>query len=91
MLRIDTGKGPLLRRVILAVDDQRRAAAEHVEHLLGLVMQVLVLVVQKRRGVHGKQMGDGDASVLLQVAPGADLADPSWDWVASGTMQGRWL
>src|SRR5207245_6092040 len=43
MLRIDTGKGPLLRRVILAVDDQRRAAAEHVEHLL-LVALALVLL-----------------------------------------------
>jgi hypothetical protein len=50
------------------------------------VPRVLVLVVEKRAGVHGKQMGDGDASVLLQVAPGADLHDPSWDWMATHEM-----
>jgi hypothetical protein len=50
------------------------------------VPRVLVLVVEKRAGVHGKQMGDGDASVLLQVAPGSDLHDPSWDWMATHEM-----
>jgi hypothetical protein len=50
------------------------------------VPQVLVLVVEKGRGVFGKQMGDGEASVLLEVAPGADLRDPEWDWMATHEM-----
>jgi hypothetical protein len=31
-------------------------------------------------------MGEGEASVLLQVAPGADLHDPAWDWMATHEM-----
>jgi hypothetical protein len=50
------------------------------------VPRFLVLVVPKTRGVHGKQMGDGEASVLLQIEPGADLHDRSWDWVATHEM-----
>jgi hypothetical protein len=50
------------------------------------VPRALVLVVEKKRGVHGKQMGDGEASVLLQIAPGADLHDRAFDWIATHEM-----
>jgi hypothetical protein len=50
------------------------------------VPHALVLVVEKGRGAFGKQMGDGASSVLLQIAPGADLHDRAWDWVATHEM-----
>ncbi|HEX4407063.1 MAG TPA: hypothetical protein VH560_19625 [Polyangia bacterium] len=48
------------------------------------VAHALVAVVQKDHGVHGKEMGGGGgASVLLEIAPGADLAAPSIEWEAT--------
>jgi hypothetical protein len=78
-----------------ALDDERprirawvEAAGRAVSAYFGQLPQreLLVLVVEKRQGVHGKQMGDGAASVLLQIAPGADLEDLEWDWVATHEM-----
>jgi hypothetical protein len=50
------------------------------------VDHALVLVVPQRGGVHGKQLGGGGATVLLQIAPGAALDDPAHDWTAAHEM-----
>jgi hypothetical protein len=76
---------PGLDRDRARIRDWVSAAARAVSSYFGRLPadRVLVLVVETRRGVHGKQMGDGQASVLLQIAPGADLADPEVDWMAA--------
>jgi len=50
------------------------------------VARALVLVVPWSSGVHGKAMGGGGATVLLQMAPGAELTDPAIDWQAAHEM-----
>ncbi|MEP6655311.1 MAG: hypothetical protein ABJA82_18240 [Myxococcales bacterium] len=48
--------------------------------------RALVLAVPLNAGVHGKALGGGGATVLLQVAPGVDLTDPAFDWQAAHEM-----
>ena len=36
--------------------------------------------------MHGKALGGGGATVLLQTAPGTDLDDPAFDWQAAHEM-----
>jgi hypothetical protein len=50
------------------------------------VEQALVLAVPQRSGMHGKALGGGGATVLLQIAPGMDLRDPAVDWQAAHEM-----
>jgi len=50
------------------------------------VDRALVLAVPQAAGFHGKAMGGGGAAVLLQMVPGADLADPGIDWQATHEM-----
>jgi len=50
------------------------------------VAWALILAVPQPAGVHGKAMGGGGAAVLLQIAPGANLGDPSVDWQAAHEM-----
>jgi hypothetical protein len=93
--QVALGGGTLELAVARSLDGDRRAlrgwvlsAAQAVSGYYGRlpVPRVLVVVVEKPRGVFGKQMGDGDASVLLQVAPGANLGDGRWDWMATHEM-----
>jgi hypothetical protein len=92
---IGVGGGTLDLAVVRALDTDRPAvrawvltAARAVSAYYGRlpVPHVLVLAVEKASGVHGKQMGEGASSVLLQIAPGADLHDRAWDWVATHEM-----
>jgi hypothetical protein len=92
---IAIGQGTIEFALARALDGDRRAvrdwmmtAARAVSAYFGRlpVPHVLVLAVEKQRGVHGKQMGDGASSVLLQIAPGADLHDRAWDWMATHEM-----
>jgi hypothetical protein len=50
------------------------------------VAGALILIVPQRAGVHGKAMGGGGATVLLQIAPGSNLNDPAHDWIATHEM-----
>jgi hypothetical protein len=50
------------------------------------VDRALVLAIPQPAGLHGKAMGGGGATVLIQVASGVDLADPSVDWQAAHEM-----
>lgn len=50
------------------------------------VDHALILVVPQSAGVHGKALGGGGATVLLQVAPGADLKNTAHDWMAAHEM-----
>ncbi len=50
------------------------------------VERALILAVPQPAGVHGKAMGGGGAAVLLQIAAGSDLGDPSIDWQAAHEM-----
>ena len=50
------------------------------------VEHALVLAVPQRSGMHGKALGGGGATVLLQTAPGTDLDDPAFDWQAAHEM-----
>ena len=43
MLGVEPCEGPGARRMVLAVDDERRAAAEDVEHLLLVAVGLVVL------------------------------------------------
>lgn len=64
------------------------AAARAVSTYFGRfpVPRALVVAVPQASGLHGKAMGGGGATVLLQMAPGADLADPAFDWQAAHEM-----
>ncbi len=50
------------------------------------VDRALVLAVPQATGFHGKAMGGGGATVLLQMAPDTDLANPGVDWQATHEM-----
>jgi hypothetical protein len=50
------------------------------------VDRALVLAVPQASGFHGKAMGGGGATILLQMAPGTDLANPGVDWQATHEM-----
>lgn len=50
------------------------------------VDHALLLAVPQAAGFHGKALGGGGATVLLQMAPGADLTDPGVDWQAAHEM-----
>jgi hypothetical protein len=64
------------------------AAAQAVSLYFGRfpVNRALVLAVPRDRGLHGKEMGGGGASVLIQMQPGSDLGDPRFDWQAAHEM-----
>jgi hypothetical protein len=50
------------------------------------VARALVLAVPQATGFHGKAMGGGGATVLLQMSPRTDLADRGVDWQATHEM-----
>jgi hypothetical protein len=64
------------------------AAAEAVSRYFGRfpVDGTLILVVPQLHGLHGKEMGGGGASVLIQMEPGCDLRDPRFEWQATHEM-----
>jgi hypothetical protein len=64
------------------------AAAEAVSRYFGRfpVDGTLILVVPQLHGLHGKEMGGGGASVLIQMEPGCDLRDPRFEWQAAHEM-----
>jgi hypothetical protein len=70
------------------IDAWVSAAARAIEAYFGRfpVEEALILVVAQRAGVHGKAMGGGGATVLLQIAPGSNLNDPAHDWIATHEM-----
>ena len=79
---------PDLARDRPRIDAWVSAAARAIEAYFGRFpgAEALILVVPQRRGVHGKAMGGGGATVLLQIAPGSDLNDPAHDWMATHEM-----
>jgi hypothetical protein len=80
---------PALERDLPRIHDWVTRAARAVSTYYGRfpVAHALVAVVGKGSGVHGKEMGGGGgASVLLEIAPGADLAAPSIEWEATHEM-----
>ncbi|HSZ84044.1 MAG TPA: hypothetical protein VLA14_17290 [Polyangia bacterium] len=80
---------PALERDLPRIHDWVARAARAVATYYGRfpVAHALVAVVGKGGGVHGKEMGGGGgASVLLEIAPGADLAAPSIEWEATHEM-----
>ena len=80
---------PALDQDLPRVRDWVERAARAVSVYFGRfpVAHALVAVVEKGRGVHGKEMGGGGgASVLLEIAPGADLSAPSIEWEATHEM-----
>ena len=95
-LAVDVGGGGLTLVVATALERdlprirawvERAARAVSVYYGRFPVARALVAVVEKDRGVHGKEMGGGGgASVLLEIAPGSDLSEPSIEWEATHEM-----
>jgi hypothetical protein len=79
---------PALDRDRMAMRSWVMTAARAVTAYFGRfpVDRALVLAVPQGAGVHGKAMGGGGATVLLQIAPGTELTDPGIDWQATHEM-----